>query len=294
LYEVWQVIKNIKINDVIDILLTATLIYYLLKFLIGTRGWQILTGIFFILFLWFLAKVFNLTTIAWIFDNLWAVGLFLLIVVFQPELRRGLAKIGEGQFLPSVFLSQKRVIDEVIRASTFLAERRIGALIVFERNTDLENYVEGCVKLNAEVSLELLISIFTPQTPLHDGAVIIKEQKIASARCFLPLTINPNVPKNIGTRHRAAIGISEETDAIALVVSEERGEISLAVNGILYRDLDALALQERLSVYLGIKKNTWFNKVKRKYKKVFKKKDGKGKKTSNRPLPSIMIFTFSG
>ncbi len=280
MYEIWEIIKGIKPNDIVDILLTATLIYFLLKFLIGTRGWQILIGIFVILLVWFFAKLFNLTTISWIFDNLWAVGLFLLIVVFQPELRRGLAKIGEGQFLPFGFLSQKRVIDEVIRASIFLAERKIGALIVFERNIDLENYVEGCVKLNSEVSLELLISIFTPQTPLHDGAVIIKEQKIASARCFLPLTINPNVPKNIGTRHRAAIGISEETDAIALVVSEERGEISMAVNGILYRDLDALALQERLSVYLGIRKNTWFDKFKRKYKKVLKKKDGKAKKAT--------------
>lgn len=280
MYEIFQIIKGIKLNDVIDILLTATLIYFLLKFLIGTRGWQILIGIFIILVVWFFAKSFNLTTISWIFDNLWAVGLFLLIVVFQPELRRGLAKIGEGQFLPSAFLSQKKAIDEVIRACIFLAERKIGALIVFERSIDLENYVEGCVKLNSEVSLELLISIFTPQTPLHDGAVIIKGQKIASVRCFLPLTINPNVPKNIGTRHRAAIGISEETDAIALIVSEERGEISMAINGILYRDLDTLALQERLSVYLGIRRNTWFNKLKRKYKKVIKKKDGKNKKAT--------------
>lgn len=256
MFDIFEIIKNITWVDIVDILLVATIIYYLLKFLIGTRGWQILLGLFSLLVIWIFAKVFNLTTLSWIFDNIWAIGIFLVVVIFQPELRRALAKIGEGGIFTSGFLSKKKVIDEVIRAATFLAERKIGALIVFERNIDLENYVEGCVKINADVNLELIISIFIPQTPLHDGAVIIKEQKIASARCFLPLTINPYIDKNIGTRHRAAIGISEETDAVALVVSEERGEISLAVGGKLYRNLDALELRDLLSEHLGLyKKN---------------------------------------
>jgi len=242
-----------------------------LKFLIGTRGWQILIGIFLILSVWLLARIIELRTVEWIFDNLWSVGIFLIIVLFQPELRRGLAKLGETGIFRNLFLSRKKAIDEIVRASTFLAERKIGALIVFERNIDLDNYTEGCVKINGEITIELLISIFTPQTPLHDGAVIIKEQKIATARCFLPLTINPNIPKNIGTRHRAGIGISEETDAIALIVSEERGEISLAVDGRLYRNLDSLTLKKRLMSLLEVSPSKKYEKLAKKISKTLEK-----------------------
>jgi len=266
-----NVINSIRWNDVLDILIVATLIYYLLKFLIGTRGWQILIGIFLILSVWLLARIIELRTVEWIFDNLWSVGIFLIIVLFQPELRRGLAKLGETGIFRNLFLSRKKAIDEIVRASTFLAERKIGALIVFERNIDLDNYTEGCVKINGEITIELLISIFTPQTPLHDGAVIIKEQKIATARCFLPLTINPNIPKNIGTRHRAGIGISEETDAIALIVSEERGEISLAVDGRLYRNLDSLTLKKRLMSLLEVSPSKKYEKLAKKISKTLEK-----------------------
>ncbi|WP_029521167.1 diadenylate cyclase CdaA [Persephonella sp. IF05-L8] len=266
-------IKSIRINDIIDILIVATIIYYLLKFIIGTRGWQILIGLFILLSIWLVAKILHLPTIEWIFDNLWSIGIFILIVVFQPEIRRGLAKLGERGLFRYSLLSKKKAIDEIIRAATFLAERKIGALIVFERNIDLENYTEGCVKLNAEISLELLISIFIPQTPLHDGAVIIRDQEIVSARCFLPLTINPNIPQNIGTRHRAGIGISEETDAVALIVSEERGEISLAIDGKLFRDLDPLTLRKKLIEVLEIEKPDLVGKLKNKLsgKKKWKK-----------------------
>ncbi|WP_457642528.1 diadenylate cyclase CdaA [Persephonella sp.] len=270
-----NVIISIKWYDIIDILIVAIIIYYLLKFLIGTRGWQILIGIFFILSLWLLAKILQLRTVEWIFDNLWTIGIFLLIVVFQPEIRRGLAKIGETGIFKGLFLSRKKIIDEVIRAATFMAERKIGALIVFERTIDLDNYTEGCVKLNADLSLELLISIFIPQTPLHDGAAIIRDQKLALARCFLPLTINPNIPKNIGTRHRAAIGITEETDAVALVVSEERGEISLAVDGKLYKGLDPLTLRNKLITLLGIEKRSNIDIILGRLKKVKKGKKWK-------------------
>ncbi len=270
-----KIVTSIKWYDIIDILIVAVIIYYLLKFLIGTRGWQILIGIFFILSLWLLAKILQLRTVEWIFDNLWTIGIFLLIVVFQPEIRRGLAKIGETGIFKGLFLSRKKVIDEVIRAATFMAERKIGALIVFERTIDLDNYTEGCVKLNADTSLELLISIFIQQTPLHDGAVIIRDQKIALARCFLPLTINPNIPKNIGTRHRAAIGITEETDAVALVVSEERGEISLAVDGKLYKGLDSLTLRNKLIDLLGIEKRDTVEVILGRFKKGKKGKKWK-------------------
>ncbi|WP_293443333.1 diadenylate cyclase CdaA [Persephonella sp.] len=268
------IIKSIRINDVIDIILVSVIIYYLLKFIIGTRGWQILIGLFFLLFIWLAAKILHLTTIEWVFDNLWSIGIFILIVVFQPEIRRGLAKIGERGLLRYSLLSKKKAIDEIIRAATFLAERKIGALIVFERSIDLENYTEGCVKLDADISLELLISIFIPQTPLHDGAVIIKDQRIASARCFLPLTINPNIPKNIGTRHRAGIGISEETDAVALIVSEERGEISLALDGKLHRNLDPLTLRNMLIKVLEIEKSDIVENIMKKLKKRQKNEKG--------------------
>jgi len=265
-------ISSIKLTDILDILIVSIIIYKLLKFLSGTRGWQILTGILLILLLWLVAKVFQLQTVEWLFNNLWSIGFFLLIVVFQPELRRGLAKLGESGILGAFYTSQKKAIDDIIRAVTFLAERKIGALIVFERNINLENYTEGCVKVDADINLELIISIFTPQTPLHDGAVIIKDQKIASAHCFLPLTINPGVPSNIGTRHRAAIGITEETDAVALVVSEERGEISIAVDGELYRNLDPLSLRQKLIELLGYKEKSIYKKLKDKFKKLRQKK----------------------
>ena len=246
-------------NDFLDILIVATIIYYLLKFLIGTRGWQILIGILIILSLWLIAKFFELKTVVWIFDNIWTVGLFFLIVLFQPEIRKALAKLGEQGFLKDTkFFSttlQKKSLDEIVRAATFLAERKVGALIVFERNIDLLNYAEGgCVLLDAVISLELIISIFEPKTPLHDGAVIVKRDRLAYAKCVLPLTINPNIPSHLGTRHRAGLGITEETDAVALIVSEERGTISIAVNGELYQDLDPLTLKKMLIELLGIER----------------------------------------
>jgi len=276
---IFDVVGSIRWNDVLDIIIVSVLIYYLLKFLIGTRGWQILIGIFLVLSVWLLARILELRTVEWIFDNLWSVGIFLIIVLFQPELRRGLAKIGETGIFRNLFLSRKKAIDEIIRASTFLAERKIGALIVFERSIDLDNYTEGCVKINGDVTIELLISIFVPQTPLHDGAVIIRDQKIAMARCFLPLTINPNIPKNIGTRHRAGIGISEETDAVALIVSEERGEISLAVDGRLYRNLDSLSLKKKLMDLLEVSPTNRYEKLIKKLSKTLDKfRFGKWKK----------------
>ena len=266
-----QTLYSISINDVIDILLVSVILYYLLKFLAGTRGWQILIGLLLLLSVWMLAKILHLNTLEWIFENLWSIGIFLVFVIFQPELRRGLAKLGEKGIFRFLSPTNKKVVDEVIRACLFMAERKIGSLIVFERNVDLTNYIEGQVKIDSEVSSELLITIFTPQTPLHDGAVIIKEGKIAFARCFLPLTISTDVPSNIGTRHRAAIGISEETDAVAIVVSEERGEISISVDGKLYRNLDALGIRKKLYKLLEIEKPSVYQILRNKLKKEMKK-----------------------
>lgn len=261
-------LKSVTSTDLVDIVIVSIIIYYLLKFLAGTRGWQILIGIMLLFSFWMFSKLVGLQTVEWIFDNLWAVSIFIMVVIFQPELRKGLAKLGEKGFFKYFGISSKKLIDDVIRSSLFMAERKIGALIVFERSVDLSNYIEGQVFIDGEVSVELLISIFTPQTPLHDGGVIIKGRKIAYARAFLPLTISSEVPENVGTRHRAAIGITEETDAVAVVVSEERGEISICFDGKLHRDLDPLILRKKLYKLLEIEKPSTMERLRRKLKQV--------------------------
>lgn len=265
--EIPFVLRSLSVTDIVDIFIVFLIIYYLLKFLAGTRGWQILIGILFVFSFWMLSKLFNLKTVEWIFDNLWSIGIFMVVVVFQPELRKGLAKLGERGLFKYIGLSNKKVIDDVIRACLFMAERKIGALIVFERNVDLANYIEGYVTMDADVSVELIVSIFTPQTPLHDGAIIIKNRKISYARAFLPLTISTSVPENVGTRHRAGIGITEETDAVAVVVSEEKGEISICVDGKLYKNLDALVLKKKLYKLLEVEKPSTFYLLRKKIKK---------------------------
>lgn len=260
-------IRTISYTDLLDILIVFLIIYYLLKFLAGTRGWQILIGLIFLFSFWMLSKLLRLQTVEWIFDNLWGVAIFITIVIFQPELRKGLAKLGERGLFKYIGVSNKKVIDDVIRACLFMADRKIGALIVFERNVDLANYIEGQVFIDADVSVELLISIFTPQAPLHDGAIVIRNKKIAYARAFLPLTLSTTVSESIGTRHRAAIGITEESDAVAVVVSEERGEISICYDGNLHSNLDALVLKKKLYKLLEIEKPSTFEILRRKLKK---------------------------
>ena len=266
--EIIQTLLNIRFTDVLDILIVSIIIYYLLKFLAGTRGWQILIGLLILLLFWIVAKIFQFETLGWIFENLWSIGIFIIVVLFQPELRRGLAKLGEKGIFKFLSPSNKKVVDDVIRACLFMSDRKIGSLIVFERTVDLTNYIEGFVRIDAEITPEILITIFTPQTPLHDGAVIIKEKKIAFARAFLPLTVSTDIPENVGTRHRAALGITEETDAVAVVVSEERGEISLAVDGKLYRNLDVLMLRKKLYKLLEIEKPSTFEMLRKKLKKA--------------------------
>jgi len=267
LYDYINTILSIKLTDILDIVIVSILIYFLIKFAVGTRAWQIITGLSILLIIWIIAKILELSTLEWIFDNILSIGMFLLIVIFQPELRRGLAKLGEKGIFAGITIPQKKIIDDIIRACNFMAERKIGALIVFERNVDLTHYIEGQVIIDAQPSLELIITIFTPQTPLHDGAVIIRNKRIAYARAFLPLTINPEIAEDVGTRHRAAVGITEETDAVAIIVSEERGEISLAVDGKLYKNLDILTVRKKLNKLLGVEKPSKFTTLREKLKK---------------------------
>jgi uncharacterized protein (TIGR00159 family) len=202
--------------------------------------------------IWALSSLLDLKTVSTIFEKLWTVGLFSLVVIFQPEIRKALSKLGQATKLTSSKPLEERVVERLVRACAFMSERQIGALIVIERNQDLETLLEGCVTIDAVVSVELLITLFDPLTPLHDGAVVIRGDRIAYASCVLPLSKSSEIPKKYGTRHRAGLGISEESDAIAVMVSEETGEISVAVGGKFHRNLDQELLKSLLLKELGI------------------------------------------
>lgn len=245
-------LKFFSFRDILDIVAVSFFIYMVIHFLKITKGFQILKGLAFIGSFWILAEFLGLRTLSWIFDKFWAVGLFSLVVIFQPEIRKALSRIGQKTHVVGIKFVEERVVERIVRACSFLSERQIGALIVIERGQNIEGLLEGCVSIDSTVSVELLITIFDPLTPLHDGAVIIKGDRIAFASCILPLSKSTELPKKYGTRHRAALGIAEESDAIAVVVSEETGEISVAVDEKFYRNLDPETLKSLLFKELGI------------------------------------------
>jgi len=243
-----EFIPKFTILDFIDILIVAFLIYRVLIYLSRTKALRILLGLLVIILISVVAKILNLYTLSFIFNNFITIGIFALIVIFQPEVRRLLAKIGERQF--GIFSSKQeaeKVIEEIVRASARMSEDRIGALIVIEREIKVDNYVDAGTVLDAKVSKELIVSIFWPGTPLHDGAIIVKSDRIYKAGTFLPLTLNPNLPQTIGTRHRAGIGITEETDAVAVIVSEETGAISVSYSGKLIKEINPQKLRKMLT-----------------------------------------------
>jgi conserved hypothetical protein TIGR00159 len=247
-----EIFEFISYKDLLDILGASLFVYGVLYFLRITKGIQILKGLIFLALIWALASLLDLKTVSTIFEKLWTVGLFSLVVIFQPEIRKALSKLGQATKLTFSKPLEERVVERIVRACAFMSERQIGALIVIERNQDLEPLLEGCVTIDAVVSVELLITIFDPLTPLHDGAVVIRGDRIAYASCVLPLSKSSEIPKKYGTRHRAGLGISEESDAIAVIVSEETGEISVAVGGKFHRNLDQELLKSLLLKELGI------------------------------------------
>jgi diadenylate cyclase len=242
-----RVLDILTWRDAVDVLAVAILVYYLLLLIRGTRAVQMLLGLLFVGVVYYLAQFFDLPTLQTLIESLLIVLPFAVIVLFQQEIRRALASFGRN---PLWGLAKQQAVEstfgEIVLAATTLASRRIGALIVIERLQGLRNYIENGIGLDAELSFDLLINVFTPDTPLHDGAVIIQEDRIAAAACFLPLTPNPELSKEFGTRHRAALGITEETDAVAVVVSEETGIISVAFDGEMIRDLDGKGLRNTL------------------------------------------------
>ncbi|HEX6904162.1 MAG TPA: diadenylate cyclase CdaA [Thermoanaerobaculia bacterium] len=238
-------------RDAVDVLAVAIIIYNLLLLIRGTRAVQILLGLFFLGVVYYTAILAELPTLQRILENLLIVLPFAVIVLFQGEIRRALADFGRNPLWG--LTKQQQVVasfSEIVLAATTLSARRIGALIVIERLHGLRNYIENGISLDAVVSYDLLINLFQPDTPLHDGAVIIQDDRIAAAGCFLPLTPNPELSKEFGTRHRAAIGLTEETDAVAVVVSEETGVISVVFDGEMERDLDSNSLRNALYKYL--------------------------------------------
>jgi uncharacterized protein (TIGR00159 family) len=255
-------ISHITWNDALDILLVAIIIYQVLVLLRGTRGAQMALGTIFVIVFYYLSSRWQLETVQWILTNLLPYFFLAIIIIFQAEIRRGLMSIGKNPFWRS--LSPMRisdVYDEIVLTATSLSSQHIGALIVMEREIGLKNYIESGIALNSQLSYDLLTTIFNPHTPLHDGAVIVQQDKIAAAACFLPLTLDPRLSKELGTRHRAAIGITEETDAVAVVVSEETGTISVAVGGNIKRDLDGEKLKAILYKLFQLPLSTAFMRV---------------------------------
>ncbi|MBS5913717.1 MAG: diadenylate cyclase CdaA [Paenibacillus macerans] len=242
------------IKDVIDILIVTYIIYQLILLVRGTRAVQLLKGILVLVVIWAVSTWFDLYTLKWLMNQMFTFGVLAIFIIFQPELRRALEQLGRGKLFGRSSADEEQFgkeIGEIIKAVNYLSRRKIGALIVFERDTGLNEYTESGIPMQSLISSQLLINIFIPNTPLHDGAVIIQGHKISAAACYLPLSENPFISKELGTRHRAAIGISEVGDAVSIVVSEETGQISLAINGQVVRDINEESLISKLYEELG-------------------------------------------
>jgi len=242
---------QITVISVVDILLVAILIYQFLMLVRGTRAAPMLVGVATLGLAFYLARLGELRTLNWLLSTLLPYIVFALIVVFQSEIRHALANLGSRVARMRASTSVADVYDDIVLAANLFSQNQTGALIVIEREIGLRTYIESGVPMDARLSYDLLATVFRPSAPLHDGAVIVQRDRIAAAACFLPLSMNPVLSTQLGTRHRAGIGITEETDAVAVIVSEESGSISLACGGHIERELTVERLRERLSNLLG-------------------------------------------
>jgi len=239
------------IRDTVDVLIVGLGIYWLLLLIRGTRAVQMLVGLVVLVAASLASQVFQLITLGWILENFLASAVLIFIVIFQNDIRRALAQMGRGFFRSSSAREELHFVEDVVRGIQSLAEKRVGSLVVVERETVLGDQIEAGTKIDAEVSKDLLVSIFQSSSPLHDGAVLIQEGRIASAGCILPLTLRDDLPEGVGTRHRAAVGITEETDALVIVVSEETGAISVVLGGEMRSDLTPSQLRTVLRTILS-------------------------------------------
>jgi len=241
---------HVSVISIIDILLVATIIYELLALIRGTRAALMLVGVAVLALAFYLSRLGDLSTLNWLISTLLPYTVFALIVVFAPEIRLALARLGRKLAFTRSAAAAADAYDDIVLAANLFCQNQTGALMVIEREIGLRTYIESGVPLDAQLSYDLLATIFRPSAPLHDGAVIIQSDRIAAAACFLPLSMNPVLSTQMGTRHRAGIGITEESDAIAVIVSEETGTISLAVGGRIERDLSVDQLRDRLGELL--------------------------------------------
>jgi diadenylate cyclase len=248
-------LAGLRVRDLVDIAIVAFVLYRVLLIFRGTVAIQMLAGLGLLMIARLVSRQADLRSLSFVLENFWAFWVLALIVLFQPELRRTLAEAGRSRVFQRLAgqgsAERRQVLEEIVRAVEALAVKRIGALIGVERQVGLRAYAELGVPMEAVVSAELLGSLFQPGSPLHDGAALIQRDRITAAGCFLPLSRNLGLSRTLGTRHRAAVGLSEETDAVVIVVSEETGVISLAVDGVVERGLDPEPLGERLAALLG-------------------------------------------
>ena len=264
--DIWSTIRNMAWNlthrlgiiDIIDILIVAVILYELLLLTRHTRGSALLKGLFLLLVIMLASNILGLTSLNWLLLSVLQNGAIVLVILFQPELRKALERMGRSRLITKGNRrneddDRETVISEIVQTAVDLSRRRIGALIVFEQNTGLQDVIETGTRLDAEISAPLLENIFEPNTPLHDGAVVIRDDQIMAAACILPLAEASGVSRELGTRHRAAVGISENTDAAVLVISEETGIISLARDGALKRPLSTDELKEFLNEFYSAK-----------------------------------------
>jgi diadenylate cyclase len=243
-----DLLRQIRWQDVLDVILVSIILYRMILIVKGTIAARMLAGVGVLLLTLFLAKYLQLYTMDWLIQSFWSQVVIAVIVLFQPEIRRALAQMGESSFLQRLTSAEElKSLDEIVKASVALANRNIGALLVLERDVSLREYVEIGTPLEARVTKDLLLSIFHPSSPIHDGAVIIKGNRISAAGCFLPIRLGSAVSKAYGTRHRAGIAITEETDAVAIIVSEETGTLSLAIDGRINSPLDMGRLRDLLT-----------------------------------------------
>jgi len=253
---VWLSIPDIYLTDIIEIIILAFIIYHLVKWVKTTRAWSVVKGLAVIMIFWFFAVIFELNVILWIISNTISVGIIAVIVVFQPEFRKALEQLGQKNIMKTLFYFDDskdrkekfsdRTVDELVRATFELAKAKTGALMVIEEDISLSDFERTGIAIDSLISSELLINIFEHNTPLHDGAVILRGDRIAAATCYLPLSDNMQLSKDLGTRHRAGIGISEVSDSLTIIVSEETGKVSIAKNGKLIRNIDGDYLRSKL------------------------------------------------
>lgn len=261
-----SIISQIGLQDILDIAAVSIVLYWILLLIRGTRAIQMVFGLVVLGGGYILAQAAELTTFGWILENFLGSIVIVIVILFQDEIRRALALVGSNPLTGSNPGEQRHLIEELVKTAGALSSKRIGALIVIERNTGLKNYIEKGTAIEGTVSKDLLMSIFMPFSPIHDGAVIIGGGRIAAAQCFLPLTVNPRLEKVLGTRHRAALGLTEETDALVIILSEETGKISMACEGKLYSRLEMDELRRMLERMLAGDENTqtsnWWERVK--------------------------------